>query len=81
MSIELKKINTILENGEFHSEVSNAAKTALNDSIALRSKYKVKNKRQEILLDFTEVNKIAIQKRGNLKVYQDLPKGIRVVAR
>lgn len=79
------RLNSILDKGTFQSKVSSSAKKALISSIKLRKKYTTihsleNDSTKNISLDFTEVNKQAIKKRGNLKVYQNLPKGIRVVA-
>lgn len=75
------KFESIFKNGDFYSNVSDVVVAALQDSINLKKQLDVRQKKKkEIDLDFTIVNKLAIEKRGNLKVYQNLPKGIRVVA-
>lgn len=75
------KFESILKNGDFYSNVSDVVVAVLQDSINLKKQLDVRQKKKkEIDLDFTIVNKLAIKKRGNLKVYQNLPKGIRVVA-
>lgn len=81
MSLDTERISAILESGDFQSDISEVAKEALNESIKLKQRYKRISSTKTLTLDFTEINKIAIEKRGNLKVYQNLPKGIRVVAR
>lgn len=80
MELDIKRINTILREGDFHSEVSNIAKEALEQSIKIKQQQKKISSTKTLSLDFTEINKAAIEKRGNLKVYQNLPKGIRIVA-
>lgn len=83
MSIEMGKLKSILEHGDFYSDVSEIATLALQSSIDLKNSHKEFHikKEQVVELDFSIVNRVAIEKRGNLKVYQNLPKGIRVVAR
>ncbi|MEA3552835.1 MAG: hypothetical protein U9R39_00375 [Campylobacterota bacterium] len=83
MGVEIKRLKSILNKGSFHSEVSTVANIALKNSIISRKKYFSSHAKSDsgITLDFKDINKFAIQKRGNLKVYQDLPRGIRVVAR
>lgn len=71
------KFESIIE-----SDVSDIASAALQGSIKFKKQLSIKQKKKsEITLDFTIVNKSAIDKRENLKVYQDLPKGIRVIAK
>ena len=78
----ITKMQGILNKGDFFTEVSPQATTALKDSIKIRNKrYKKPYSKSHITLDFKTVNEEAINKRGNLKVYDSLPKGIRVVAR
>lgn len=81
MSQNVKTLEAVLEKGLFQSEVSSEAEEALKRNIKLRKKLKSEKMGKRLTLDFSEVNKTSIEKRGNLKVYQDLPKGIRVVAR
>jgi hypothetical protein len=79
MDTQVSKLNAVLKKGAFNSKVSDIAKEALIDSISLHKKQKYKSKKS-LSLDFSQINKISIEKRDNLKVYQNLPKGIRVVA-
>ncbi len=82
MIIDIKKLQSVLDKGDYDSEVSVEAKNALDTSIKIRHKYTKHTKSEnDGFLDFTRINEISIAKRGNLKVYQNLPKGIRVVAR
>lgn len=81
MSLDTERISAILEKGDFQSGISEVAKEALQEAIKIKQHYKTTLSTKTLSLDFTEVNRIAIEKRGNLKVYQNLPKGIRVVAR
>jgi len=77
----ISRLQGILNRGDFYTEVSSEATIALKESQELRKKIKGSSSQKKLKLDFEEVNKTAIAKRGNLKVYQNLPKGIRVVAR
>jgi len=72
------RMQSILNTGEFYTNISSEANEALKKSIKIRRK---RSPKKHITLDFQSINEDAIKKRGNLKVYQSLPKGIRVVAR
>jgi len=78
----ITRLQEIVNSGEFFTDISSEAMTALESSIDIKNKRsKTLTHKEKLTLDFTEINKIAIEKRGNLKVYENLPKGIRVVAR
>lgn len=85
--IEIKKVTIKMDvkikfESIIESDVSDIASAALQGSIKFKKQLSIKQKKKsEITLDFTIVNKSAIDKRENLKVYQDLPKGIRVIAK
>ena len=75
----ITRMQGMLDKGDFYTEVSSEVVVVLKDSIKIRRSLKGSKSRGKLTLDFKEVNKSAIEKRGNLKVYQDLPKGIRVI--
>ena len=79
------RLKAVLERSNYHSNISKVAGVALASSIDLRKKYAKAYSLQSIdaeinLLDMTKSNISSIKKRGNLKVYHGLPKGIKVVA-